>query len=119
MSPFATIYSAGVDYLASASGEEVTYRQSGAADVVHAGAIVGNEVVIERPGQNGLAKIRRRQFSLRRSLVDAPQLAGVIVYAGENWPVKGIISRDETLTRVECELELVRDSSRGSHRPRL
>lgn len=120
MSAFDSIYSSGVAFLASVSGGEVVYRPVGGAEVVDSGAIVGRETTIQRGGSSvGEVKIRRIEVSLQRSAVNEPLLNAKLVIAGEVWPIKGIVAREATLTRVECELQLATDSSRGGHRPRM
>lgn len=119
MSAFDSIYSSGVAFLASVSGGEVVYRPVGGAEVVDSGAIVGREMTVERHGSLGLVKVRRIEVSLQRSAVDDPLLNAKLVIAGEAWPIKGIVAREATLTRVECELSTGSDSSRGGHRPRM
>ncbi len=120
MSVFSSIYGSGFDFLASVAGGEVVYKPLGGQPIVDSGAIVGREQAIDRSHPNlGLVKVRRIEVSLRRSLVDAPQLSAKLVIAGEDWPIKGIVSRDDTITRVECELSLGRDASKGNHRPQV
>lgn len=120
MSAFSSLFGSGVDYLSATSGEAIAYVPAGGEPVTDDGAIVGNETVIDRPGPNGtLLKVRRRQFSIRVSKVPQPLLNGTVRYAGEVWAVKAIVSRDLTLTRVECEIDQTRDSSKGGHRSRI
>lgn len=119
MSTFSTLFADAFECLAGVSGEAVVYKTAAAVETPVPAAIVGNERVEERQLKAGLVKVRVREFSLQRSVVDAPLLNAQVVYGGEDWPIKDIAARDLTYTRVRCELHQLREGSKGNYKPTI
>lgn len=105
-------------------GESVVYIAASGQRTTDSAALVDDETApewtVERGEltghRGGIVKARERVFSIRRSVVDDPQLNAKIRYENEDWAVLEIVSKDPQRTYLRCQLQEQRDASKGGIR---
>lgn len=110
-------FAAADDLFAEAFGSTVVYTGRDGEAKLDSSAIIESETVRTIRDQNETKHIRVRRFSIRREVVDSPEIFALVRIGtnpdADGWPIVRHVGQDAIRTKVECEREETHEHGAG------